>query len=207
MKIKLRIIIAIGLLSLFSPTNTNSQAPAPTIVHDPKASSNALSMLTVFKNVQKTVQDTKAHADSLMTNAQFLQDIRETGIEVKRLYFLLESIVCATDAFDLHIDFVRDIVACNQRLNIDVTISRLDGIPKQIEYLLSGVLKMTKYESKTKLKEINDDLEKTANELNVINDDLEQEALLKIEDDIASLPFSARHPILWEHETGERFYY
>jgi len=197
--------LIVGLLSLFCfPKNTNSQAE---IVFDATAAVNATNMITVFKNVYTTIKETKEQADSVMASIEFLQDMKETGTEVKRLYSLLESMVCATDEFNMYIGFIGGITACNKRLRIDMTISRLDGIPKQMERLLSGALRLTKGESITKLKNINDALEKTAEEFLEINEELRGDLEAQIEYEKKFLPFSARYPLIWEHETGQKIDY
>jgi len=197
-------LLVVGVLSLCCLPNKNVNSQLA--VSDPSSVANAATsfqMLTVFRNVYTTIRDSKKQADSLIANYEFLQNIKETGIEVKRLYFLLESIVCATDEFDMYIGYTGDIEACNKRLRIDVTISRLDGIPRQLKQLLSGVLKMSKSESKEKLKELNDGLEKSTEELLVINEGLKKDLENDLSAKIENLPFSVRYPIIWEHYRGQ----
>lgn len=146
------------------------------IVYDPTNASNILSLGETMGELKKLKED-------IMNSAEFLNKVLANTHEVKRLLSILNTMVCSTDEFNLFLGFIGDINACNERLNIDITLTKLDGISGKVTSLLSGAIAMTQYESIKSLKDLNDELENGIRQLAAINTSLKYDVFKKLKED------------------------
>lgn len=150
-----------------------SSSQAPSVVYDPANASNIISL-------GKTMKSLKDLKEKVMTSSAFINNVLSKSNELKRLLSLLDNMVCATSHFNIYMGIVGDITACNKKLNIDITLSKLDGISGKAKSIMSGVYTMSQYESIKSLKDLNDELENSIRELSSINSNLRYDVLTKL---------------------------
>lgn len=155
--------IITGMMLLMA-AQSQPQAPA-SIVYDP---TNAAQIGSVLE----TIKELKSLQEEWKSNQEFLNKVVQEGKEVKRLISLLESLVCATDEFDIYIGVVGDLTLCNRKLEIDITLGKLEGISEKIKSLVTGAYVLSQFETIASLKDLNDELEEGIHQINRINTDL-----------------------------------
>ena len=153
------------LVSLFVTIIHASRSQATSIVYDPTNAAQIGSVLSSIDEIKQLQETWKA-------NTEFLNKVVEQGAEVKRLVSLLESLVCATDDFKIYINVVGDLTLCERKLNIDLTMGKLDAVNGNMKSILTGAYALTQFETIESLKDLNDQLEEAIAEINSLNTDL-----------------------------------
>lgn len=129
-----------------------SNEQGASIVYDPTNGATMSSVLTTMKELKET-------SDSWKANAEFLEKVVNQGKEVKRLVALLDNLVCSTDELTLYIQIDKSFELCENRLELDMTLGKIDGISDKIKLIATGAIVLSQYETITSLKSLNDELE------------------------------------------------
>ncbi|MFT6441356.1 MAG: hypothetical protein ACJASM_000893 [Salibacteraceae bacterium] len=132
------------------------------IVYDPTNGVQLIKILDTMKKVRELNEEWKATSD-------FIKKVVDEGKQVKRLYSLLGSMVCATDDLTLALSIEGAVKFCEEELELEITLGNLDVISSEMKMLLQGGLVLTQFETIQSLKDLNDQLEETIRETNSLN--------------------------------------
>lgn len=135
------------------------------VVYDPTNATNLL-------NLKQTMDDLKKMREDLLSNTQFINNVLSNSNELKRLMRTLDNMACTTNKFNIYMGMVGDLKFCNQKLNVDMTLTKLDGVSGKVKSILAGAYAMSQYESIKSLKDLNNELEAGIREMNSINSSL-----------------------------------
>lgn len=177
---------------LLRVNNIGSQVGA-SIVYDPTNGAQIANVVTTLDKLKKAQEEWKS-------NTEFLNKIKTQGMEVKRLISLLESLVCATDEFDLYIGVVGNMTLCNRKLKIDITMGKLDGISGTLKTILSGAVVLSQFETIESLKSLNDQLEDGINGINELNTDLRMDVVSSL--NALGSKSSGSNAVSWSSDAG-----
>lgn len=157
---KMRVLVLVYFFTMLSFTSME-QAGA-SIVYDPSNGATLASMLS-------TVEDLKETTESWKANADFLKKIVNEGKEVKRLVSLLESLVCSTDQLEIYIAADKTMTLCDNKIQLDLALGKIDGISGKIKMIASGAIVLSQYETIQSLKDLNDELEEAIMQTSSLN--------------------------------------
>lgn len=161
--------IVIVMFCLLIVNRSSSQAGA-SIVYDP---TNGVSL----SNMLATLDELKEKQEEWKSSQEFLDKVVSEGKEVKRLVSLLESLVCATDEFEIYIGVVGNLTLCNRKLNIDITLSKIEGISSKVKNIATGAYVLSQFETIESLKQLNDELEEGIRQMNDLNTNLKLDVI------------------------------
>jgi|GEM_PF-3182116 len=132
------------------------------IVYDPTNGAQIASMLG-------TIKELKESADSWKANADFINNVMNSGSEVKRLITMLEGMICATDELQLYMGMAGGLELCENKLELDITFMKIEGVSEKLNWIATGGILMTQYETVQSLKDLNDQLEEAIRKVNSLN--------------------------------------
>lgn len=125
--------------------------------------------LVTVGNTLKQMNETRKE---LIGDDSFLGNLAKNSVQAKRLFHLLESMVCATDQFEFYMGIVGNHTVCSRRLNIDITFSKIEGISGKLRGIAQLGNAMSKMDGVNTLEMFNDKLEEGIKEVMAINTNL-----------------------------------
>lgn len=153
--------IYLTLFIVLMASNSKEQAPA-SIVYDPTNGAHLASVLETIKGLKQSTEEWKA-------NAEFLNKIATEGAEVKRLVAMLEGMICATDELELYAGLSGNLALCENKLEFDITLMKIEGVSEKLNWITTGSILLTQYETIQSLKDLNDQLEDAIRQVNNLN--------------------------------------
>jgi len=139
-----------------------SNEQGASLVYDPTNGAQIASLL-------KTMNDLKDSSEEWKANASFLKKIMDDGQEVKRLFSMLEAMVCATDELQVYIGIEGNAMLCERKLEIDMTLLKIEGISEKVNMIAVGGMVLSQYETVKSLTDLNDSLEEAITKVNNLN--------------------------------------
>lgn len=140
--------------------SSNEQGAA--IVYDPTNGAQLAGVLETIKGLKESTDEWKA-------SSEFLQKIANEGSEVKRLIALLEDMVCATDKLELFAAVDESLALCENKLEFDLTLMKIEGVSEKLNWITTGTILLTQFETIKSLKDLNDQLEDAIRQVNMLN--------------------------------------
>lgn len=151
----------IMMFMVLMASNSQEQAPA-SIVYDPTNGAQLASVLTTIKDLKESSEEWKA-------SAEFLNKVATQGTEVKRLLAMLEGMICATDELELYAGWDQSLSICENKLEFDITLMKIEGVSEKLNWITTGTVLLSQYETIQSLKDLNNQLEDAIRKVNKMN--------------------------------------
>lgn len=134
-----------------------------------------------FSNMLKTLKETKKQTESLKKSAVFINKVIKGSKEVKKLFAILDAMFCQMDEMEMYAELNGGMnFPCGKKLEIDMTLMKIDGISEKLAWIQGANVVATQYETIKSLSDLNETLEDAVREVNVINSGIRGNLIAKI---------------------------